>query len=84
MVGRTRRRLAEDLITVLELIDTRVKVADKELRELVTASESTLLELFGIEPSSAARLLGDLGDTARSRDDDIRCVCQDGRMKINI
>jgi hypothetical protein len=32
VVGRTRRRLADDLITELELIDKRTKVADKELR----------------------------------------------------
>jgi transposase len=68
VVGRIRQRLAQDLITELELIDQRIKIADKELRELVTASGSTLLELFGIGPSSAARLLGDVGDIARFAD----------------
>ena len=68
VAGRIRRRLAEDLITELELIDKRMKAADKELRELVTGSGSTLLELFGIGPSSAARLLGDIGDIARFAD----------------
>jgi transposase len=68
VVGQIRQRLAQDLITELELIDQRIKIADKELRELVTASGSTLLELFGIGPSSAARLLGDVGDIARFAD----------------
>ena len=40
-------------------------VATKELRELVAATGSTLLELNGIGPSGAARLLGDIGDVSR-------------------
>lgn len=65
VVGRTRRRLAADLITELDRIDKRIKMADTELGELVASTGSTLLELFGIGPSSAARLLGDVGDVGR-------------------
>jgi len=43
-VGRTRRRLAVDLVTELERVDKRIKAADVELRELIAASGSTLLE----------------------------------------
>jgi transposase len=68
IVGRTRRRLAADLITEVDRIDKRIKAADVELRELVAATGSTLLELFGIGPSSAARLLGDIGDIGRFAD----------------
>jgi transposase len=68
VVGRTRRRLAADLITELDRIDKRIKTADTELRELVASTGSTLLELFGIGPSSAARLLGDIGDVGRFAD----------------
>jgi transposase len=68
VVGRTRRRLAADLVGELERIDQRIKAADAELRELVTASGSTLMELTGIGPSGAARLLGDIGDIGRFRD----------------
>jgi transposase len=67
-VGRTRRRLAADLITELDRIDKRIKTADTELRELVAATGSTLLELTGIGPSGAARLLGDIGDISRFAD----------------
>jgi transposase len=41
-----------------------------ELAELVTARGSTLLELHGIGPSGAARLLADAGDIHRFADRD--------------
>jgi transposase len=68
--GKTRRRLAVELIGELETIDKKMKILKKELTDLVTARGSTLLELHGIGPSSAARLLADAGDIHRfaSRD----------------
>jgi transposase len=68
VVGRTRRRLAADLVTELDRIDKRIKAANAELRELVAVSGSTLMELTGIGPSSAARLLGDIADISRFTD----------------
>ena len=68
VVGKTRRRLAAELITELAGIDKRIKTADRELNELITATGSTLRELHGIGPSTAARLLGDVGDIARFAD----------------
>lgn len=65
VVGRTRRKLAAELIAELHRIDRKIKVASKELSELVEATGSSLLELHGIGPSGAARLLGDIGDVAR-------------------
>ncbi len=65
VVGKTRRKLAAELIVELDRIDKRIKAANKELSELVAATGSTLLELNGIGPSGAARLLGDIGDVAR-------------------
>jgi transposase len=68
VVGKTRRRLAAHLITELALIDKRIKAANVELRELITATGSTLLQLSGIGPSGAARLLGDVGEITRFAD----------------
>jgi transposase len=65
VVGRTRSWLAADLVIELDRIDKRIGTADAELGELVAATGSTLLELFGIGPSGAARLLGDVGDVGR-------------------
>jgi hypothetical protein len=63
--GKTRRRLTVELIAELETIDKKMKAADKDLRELVIARGSTLLDLHGIGPSGAARLLADVGDIHR-------------------
>ena len=65
VVGKTRRRLAAELVVELDGIDKRIKAANKELTELVEATGSTLLGLHGIGPSGAARLLGDIGDVSR-------------------
>jgi transposase len=63
--GETRRRGAAELIADLERIYQRKKAADKELKELVAAIGTTLMELHGIGPSGAARLLVDVGDITR-------------------
>jgi transposase len=65
IVGRTRRHLAAELIGELAAIDKKIKAADRQLTELVTATGSTLQQLHGIGPSGAARLLGDVADIAR-------------------
>ena len=65
LVGRTRRRLAAELIAELVGIDNRITTADRELTELVRSTGSGLLGLHGIGSSGAARLLGDIGDIAR-------------------
>jgi transposase len=62
--GKTRR-LAAELVSELEAIDKKIKMIGKELTALVTARGSTLLELHGIGPSGAARLLADAGDIHR-------------------
>ena len=68
IAGKTRRRLATELVTELTRTGKRIKTAGAELKELVTATGSSLLTLHGIGPSSAARLLGDVGDIARFAD----------------
>jgi len=65
VVGKTRRQLAAELVGELEGIDKKIKAAKEQLTELVEATGSSVLELNGIGPSGAARLLGDIGDVAR-------------------
>jgi transposase len=62
LAGKTRRRLAVELIAELEAIVKKTRALDKELTELVTARGSTLMDLHGIGPSGAARLLADVAD----------------------
>ena len=70
LVGKTRRRFAVELVTDLEAIDRKIKTAEKDLAALVTKRGSTLMELTGIGPTGAARLLADVGDIHRFRDKD--------------
>ncbi len=61
-VGKTRKRVAAELVADLERIYARKKAADKELKTLVAATGTSLLGLHGIGPSGAARLLVEVGD----------------------
>jgi transposase len=70
IVGKTRRRLAVELIVELESIDKKTKAVKTELRDLVLARGSTLMDLTGIGPSGAARLLVAVGDIHRFADRD--------------
>jgi transposase len=64
-VGKARRRVAAELISDLERVYRRSKDADKELKELVASTGTTLMDLHGIGPSGAARLLVEVGDITR-------------------
>jgi transposase len=68
--GKARRRVAAELVADLERIYRRRKAADKELRELVQATGTSLMDLPGIGPSGAARLLVEVGDITRFPDRD--------------
>lgn len=48
-------------------LDRRIRVLDKRLANLVTASGSTLLEEHGIGVTGAATLIAEIGDPARFR-----------------
>jgi transposase len=63
--GKVRRRVAAELIVDLERIYQRKKAANKELTDLVAATGTGLLDLPGIGPSGAARLLVEVGDITR-------------------
>jgi transposase len=65
LVGRTRRRLASELITELAQVDKKIRTANKEVTEPVEATGSSLQELTGIGPSGAVRLIGDIGNVGR-------------------
>lgn len=63
--GATRRRLAIDLIDDLETVDTKLKALKAELRIAVRRNGSTLMDLYGIGPAGAARLLVDVAGVTR-------------------
>src|SRR4051794_2625351 len=68
LVGKTMRRMAAEEITDLVAVDAKLKALKKELREAVTDRHSHLMDLFGVGPAGAARILCDVGDVARFPD----------------
>jgi transposase len=65
VAGKTRKRVALELVADLERLYRRKKEANKELIGLVKATGTGLLDLHGIGPSGAARLLVEVGDITR-------------------
>jgi len=68
LAGKTRRRLAAELLADLVAVDKKIKASTKELKAMVAASGSSLMDLPGVGPVVAARVLADVGDVARFAD----------------
>ncbi|RKS74130.1 transposase [Motilibacter peucedani] len=66
--GRVRKELAGELVGEVEDLDARLKTLTRRLRDAVQAQGSGLLNVFGIGPAGAARILADVQDVARFRD----------------
>jgi len=67
-VGKTRKRLALEQLAEMVAIEKKMKAASKELKALVVARGSHLMDLTGVGPVVAARILADVGDIARFAD----------------
>jgi len=65
LAGKTRRRLAAEQLTELVAIEKKIKALTQELKAMVLARGSTLMDLPGVGPVVAARILADVGDVAR-------------------
>jgi transposase len=68
VVGKTRRRLAAEQLAELVAVEKKIKVLSRELKTQVLASGSRLMDLPGVGPIVAARVLADVGDVARFAD----------------
>ncbi len=68
LAGRTRRRLAAEQLAELIVVEKKIKVLTKELKAMMLARGSTLMDLPGVGPVVAARILADVGDVARFTD----------------
>ena len=68
MSGRPVNGSRSKLVGDLEKVYQRSKALDKEIKQLVIETGSTLMDLHGIGPSSAARLLIEVGDINRFPD----------------
>jgi transposase len=68
IAGKTRRRLAAEELAELVAVDAKVKTSTAELKTMVLARGSRLMDLRGVGPVVAARILADVGDVARFAD----------------
>jgi transposase len=68
VAGKTRRRMAAEEIADLVRVDAQLKSIKADLEAAVTERGSRLMELSGIGPVGAARILADVGDVARFAD----------------
>jgi transposase len=69
-VAAARHELAVELVADLARLDTQRRDARRRILAAVTASKTTLTQLFGVGPIVAATVIGDVGDISRfpSRD----------------
>jgi transposase len=68
IAGKTRRRMAVEELADLTVVDAKLKKIKAELKAAVLARGSNLLEIPGVGPAGAARILADVGDVARFAD----------------
>ena len=68
IAGKTRRRIAAEELAELIAIEAKIKKATAELKAMVLARDSRLMDLHGVGPVVAARILADVGDIARFAD----------------
>jgi transposase len=64
-VAAARHELAVDLVADLERLRVQRREARQRILAAVTASKTTLTELFGVGPIIAATVIGDVGNIAR-------------------
>jgi transposase len=60
-----RHQLASDLVADVRDLDGRIAVVEERITAAVARSKTTLMELFGVGPVLAAKLLGEVGDVRR-------------------
>ncbi len=68
VAGKTRRRIAAEELAELVAVEAKMKKATAELKAIVLARGSRLMDLVGVGPVVAARVLADVGDVARFAD----------------
>ncbi|WP_433206508.1 IS110 family transposase [Nocardia sp. CA-107356] len=66
-VERARKELARDLVADVRALDARLKANQQRMQDTVADSGSSLLDVVGVGPVVASRLLGRAGRASRFR-----------------
>ena len=65
LAGKMRRRMAAEELADTERLDAKLRAMKAELKAAVLATGSHLMDIHGVGPAGAARILADVGDVAR-------------------
>ena len=68
IAGKTRRRIAAEELADLVAVEAKIKKFRAELKAMVISRGSRLMDIPGVGPVVAARVLADVGDIARFAD----------------
>jgi transposase len=68
IAGKTRRRIAAEELAELVAVEAMIKKSTAELKAIALARGSRLMQLHGVGPVAAARVLADVGDVTRFAD----------------
>ncbi len=68
IAGKTRRRIAAEELTELIAVEANIKKGTAELKTMVLARESRLMDIHGVGPVVAVRILADVGDVTQFAD----------------
>ena len=68
IAGKTRRRMAAEEVADLVVLDAKLKKSKAEIKAAVTDRGSHLMDVFGVGPAGAGRILADVADVARFAD----------------
>ena len=68
IAGKTRRSIAAEELAELAAVEATIKKATAELKAIVRARGSRLLDIHAMGPVVAARVLADVGDLSRFAD----------------
>ena len=70
VAGKARRQLAADYIDDVTVLDRKLKTIEKRIAEAVAATGTTLTQIVGVGPITAAAILGEVGNVVRFPNND--------------
>ena len=70
VAGKARRQLAADYIDDVVILDRMLKTIEKRIAEAVEATGTSLTQIVGVGPITAALILGEVGNVARFPNND--------------
>jgi transposase len=65
VAGKARRQLAADYIDDVTTLDRKLKAIEKRISDAVEATNTSLTQIVGVGPITAALILGEVGNVAR-------------------